>query len=125
MIENDICMLVLSTLVSFKYLLFLCLKTRAKKEAKLPKGYILDFACKTLQALIPLTMHDEPTIVPTIKWLHQAVQYHHLLLTIFLFHQVYDGHHLFFATCFQVRITVTTYDPLLELLRFYSYEGFS
>jgi hypothetical protein len=72
-------------------------------------------------------MHGKPTTILATRWLNQAVQYHRLLLIIFLFCRDYDNHHLFVVIVVKCEggITITSYDPLLELTKFYSYEGFN
>jgi hypothetical protein len=73
-------------------------------------------------------MHGEPTPMPIATWLHQAIQYHCLLLIIFIFCQDYNDHHFFSMLVVKYkerRIAITNYDLLFELAKFYNYEGCS
>ncbi len=82
-------------------LLLLCLKNRAKKGHNRHKAtYWSKYS--PYKSLIPLTTYEEPTTVPAARWLCWALQYDHLLLTIFVFCHDYDDHHFFLVTCFQV-----------------------
>jgi hypothetical protein len=99
-------------------------KKKAKKgEAPYWSKY---FACKTLQTLIPLTMCGEPTKVRSAKWFHQNCP---TLPSIFSSFTKTTMAIIFFPPLVfkyeEGEIAITSNDPLLELAKFYNYEGFS